>query len=308
MFSSISRLWSEPSPAQHDGSIQALGQQIASFGPLFDQLAGQRLFFQPSGQTVTDPSAADDQYPFDRCDLLFENRKLGNQVFFFADKVDQIPGPQMIPTRRNDQLLIAHHGGDQRPALMENISQIDQPHTVQSRAGFQVNTDEFDAPVGKVSHVHRARDIHQSLDGTNHFDVRVDDGVDMRGIGSERLVVVFEVGVPQPGQFLGGRGQGVGNQAGDQVHFVGIGDGQHDLRLTNASRFEDGGAASRTDDRLDIDTVRKPLQRFGTVVDHHHVLALQRQSAGDVKSHLAGTDDNDFHRSFASRIKVAICL
>jgi hypothetical protein len=57
------------------------------------------------------------------------------------------------------------------------------------------------------------------------------------------------------------------------------------------------GTAARTGYGLDIDAFRKPFQRLRIGIDNHHILVLQRQTAGDVKPHFTGTDNDYFHRN-----------
>ena len=64
--------------------------------------------------------------------------------------------------------------------------QLGEARTDELGIRVQVDADELDPPVGKLAHIHRTGNAHQPIDGLDHLDFGVDEGVDMGGVVSRK--------------------------------------------------------------------------------------------------------------------------
>ena len=193
-----------PVAVQHHGLVEALGQPIAFFRFPLDDFAGNGLAFEQGGQAVADPSAADDEDPLEGRLLLAEDGQGFLQLLAGRDVVHQIAGHEAILAAGDDQFFVAHDGRDQRPDPLQLGGEVDQFDVVKGGMLVQIKAHEHNAPVSEFPHVHRAGNLHHTVDGLDHLDVGVDDRIDVGGFLAEGVVIVVVVGVAETGQFLGG--------------------------------------------------------------------------------------------------------
>ena len=283
-----------PVAAEHHHFVEFLGQQAAAFGVSFDDLALNRALIQQGGQSETDAAAADDEHPVERLGVFVEHLKGSVELVFLADKVDQVAGHQPVSAARNDEFVLAHHGCDQRSFVAEHRRQVGELDSCQAGRLFKVDADELDAPVGELAHVHRTGHLHQAVDGLDHLDLGIDNGVDVGSVLLEVLVIVVIVRVANAGQLFRGGREHVGHQAGHQVGLIPVCHRQKDIGRLDAGFREHHRAAAGSEDHLDIDVFRYPSQGIGVLVDHHHVLVFMGEMTGNVKSDLTGPDDDNF--------------
>ena len=121
-----------------------------------------------------------------------------------ADEIDQVTGHQPVIAVRNDEFVLAHHGCNQGSFVAEHRRQAGKLDPCQTGRAFQVNADELDTPVGELADVHRTGHLHQAVDGLDHLDLGIDNGVDVGSVLLKVLVIIIIVRVANAGQLFRG--------------------------------------------------------------------------------------------------------
>lgn len=116
-----------------------------------------------------------------------------------------------------------------------------------------------------------------------------------------------EVGVPHPRD---ARGDAVllGQQAGDDVHLVDVGDGDEDVRLPHSRLLQDARGGTAPLDGHDVELILYPRSHGGILLDHHYIMCLAAQPLGDVVADLARSDHDRPHVRSPKRCRLASCL
>ena len=86
-----------------------------------------------------------------------------------------------------------------------------------------------------------------------------------------------------------------GREAGDDVHLVLTGDGEHHLGPLCARLVQDRDRRAVPHDRQDVELLGGELGALGIRFDQDDVLTLLGEALGEVEANLAGTDDKYFH-------------
>jgi hypothetical protein len=89
--------------------------------------------------------------------------------------------------------------------------------------------------------------------------------------------------------------------AGHHVHFVRIGDGDHHVGAWRAGALQHVGVRGKADQTLDIQGIDDLVDQLRRLVDHGDVGVLARKIAGDARSDLACTADDDLHGALYQR-------
>ena len=115
------------------------------------------------------------------------------------------------------------------PTMMPSVPH-DFPETgqrlIDERAALHAHPDHTDEPVGKLAVLHGAGQREQALNGADDLLFRVDEHADLQGAAAEQLGIggIFFRAYARQLHSLGG--DGVGEQAGDDIGFVAVGHGQ----------------------------------------------------------------------------------
>ena len=123
---------------------------------------------------------------------------------------------------------------------------------------------------------------------------RIDQHVDAQGGEGVAVVQVAVAGRAHPGHRAFDPGP-VGQEAGDQIEFVLIGDGNDQVRISYirlSQGLQLGGVAV---DGVDVEMLLHQIQPGAVLVDDGDVMALLAQVGGQGKAHFASADDDRFH-------------
>ncbi|MCY1178490.1 hypothetical protein D9M73_188400 [compost metagenome] len=135
----------------------------------------------------------------------------------------------------------------------------------------------------------------QTLDVVGYHLLGADQHVDRDG------VVVEQAGAGQVGRFAHpgdarrGVEQGVGDLAGDHVHFVAVGHRHQHVGIVGAGLAQHGRIRGLAGDGADVQAVAEVAQALAVGVDHGDVVGFAGEVLGQCAADLAGTEDDDFH-------------
>ncbi len=166
----------------------------------------------------------DDQGPVDGLFLFVEEFQSVGKLCVFANEINEVSRFEGVFPRGDDQAVFSDDGRNQKFPLARDGGKVDQLHPGQLGPFIQPDAHEFHAAFQQFSDVHGPRNGHEKVDGLDHFDLGVDDRVDMGGACAQGLVKVIEIDVPYAGELFGCGRDEVGGHAGHQVDLVAVGD------------------------------------------------------------------------------------
>ena len=116
----------------------------------------------------------------------------------------------------------------------------------------------------------------------------------MQGAAAEQLGIggIFFRAYARQLHSLGG--DGVGEQAGDDIGFVAVGHGQKNGGVARPRILEHRRDGAGTEHGLHVHTVFYPAELVRVLVNHHNLLLLFGQALCNVEPHFPRSHDDDF--------------
>jgi hypothetical protein len=222
-------------------------------------------------------------------------------------EVDLILGHYPAIARGHYELSAAHDRGEEARALAAELLALAQGAVDELALSLHLGADELDGAVEELHDVEGARHLQDPEYRARRLLVWVDDEVEVELL-EDRLLLGVEVGVAHPGHALGQRCLHARYHAGQQVHLVAVGDGDHHLRAAHARLPEYQRCGAVAHDELRVEILLEFVDDALVLLDDDDFLLQLYELLGDVSPDLATTYYKDAHAilPISSRIPASI--
>ncbi len=238
---------------QHDGRVELFGDLLGAGRVALDDLEVM-IALQALGQAGADIAAAGEQDPVDRFAQLAQLRHDRRDIARGRKEEDDIVDldPRIAPG--NDRLVAAKDGRD--PGLDAFGQQLLERHQLTSHDRSVVigpGGHQLGAAVGKIEDLQRAGVFDQSLEVIGDQLFGTDQHIDRRVLTSEQLWMVQIIGRADTRDLGRRTEQRIGDLTGHHVGFIGIGQGDEQLRILDAGPDEGLGMGCMTQHGTDVE-------------------------------------------------------
>ncbi len=211
---------------------------------------------------------------------------------------------------RRNAAAAAVDGDHPRLHAGQMLRQLAQAMADQQAAAHGAHTDQAHLAGGEVEHLQRAGMADEPLDVFGDQLLRADEHIDRDRLLAEELRPLGVLGGADAGDLGRRPEQCERHLAGHHVDFVAVGQGDDDLRLRGACRFENRRVGGVADDGVDVEAVLEVAQDVLVEVDDGDFVGLfPREMPGDGAADLAGAENENLH-SFTSQTgsRLAYCI
>ena len=282
-------------PLQYYGLVQFLAQPFRPFGHAFQNFDVVAML-NGFRQAVTDVAAAGDN---DALVVMLQAAQLTHDrtdIVFGGDEEHLIVGFDHGVAFRDDWPAAAENSCDAGIHVGHVLAQFAQFVAHQRSTVIGAHRHQLYPATGEVHHLQGARVFDQALDVVGHHLFRADDHINGQGVLVEQFFrAAGVVGGANAGDLGGGAEQGVGHLTGDHVDLVRVGHRDQHVRIFGAGFLEYCRVAAHAAHGADIQAVTQLAQALIIGVDDRDVVAFIGQVFGQSATHLAGTENNDFH-------------
>lgn len=207
-------------------------------------------------------------------------------------EIDGVPRLDDVGAGRDDELLATGDGPDHDAVVLHDLPETGQ-RLLNERAALHAHPDHTDEPVGELAVLHGSGKREKALDGADDLLLRVDEHTDLQGPAAEQLGIGGVLFRAYPCQFHGFRGDGVGEQAGDDIGFVAVGHGQKNSGVARPRIFENRWDGAGPEHGLHVHVVFYPAELVRVLVNNHNLLLLFGQALRNVEPHFPRSHDDD---------------
>ena len=269
----------------------------AAFLILVDQADVEGHLLQVAGDAQADSAAADDEdagaAPLPGF-FQFQHVLDGRQVFLVGNDEDAVAGLDDVVAAGDDGRFSAADGGYHETVNAAQFPQLPQSEVAQGAFRADAVAEEMDLSFHELGHVEGAGAAGDLDDLLGDRVLRVDEHVDAEFFFRQHRAPagVFDtLHSCYPGRNLVFPGQ----QTGQDVHLIEVGDGDEDVGILYPRLLQDFGAGAVADNPHDVEAVLGSGEMFRVAIDQGDFVSFQRQALAKEIADLAGADDQDAH-------------